>query len=219
MDPPPARRVQRRQVSSVADVGVFHSWSCPPQRPGRPWSRPSSPAQPTRLPPPSPRFRYYSAVPGSRTGLIPCRPQTPWCDRLRRSVRHGVAPSTTARYCAVPRRSLGLRGFPCCVPGIPPPWPARPCPHGSSVGACHAAGRASRVASIPLFHACYRHYPGGTGRCSRRSLPDRWQPSPLFRRVGFRVTRFEACSAFTRVVVAVGNRVTPVPPRRSVRAR
>ena len=24
----------------------------------------------------------------------------------------------------------------------PPPWPARPCPHGSSVGACHAAGRA-----------------------------------------------------------------------------
>ena len=91
----------------------------------------------------------------------------------------------------------------------PPPWPARPCPHGSSVGACHAAGRASRVASIPLFHACYRHYPGGTGRCSRRSLPDRWQPSPLFRRVGFRVTRFEACSAFTRVVA----RVVAEPPR------
>ena len=91
----------------------------------------------------------------------------------------------------------------------PPPWPARPCPHGSSVGACHAAGRASRVASIPLFHACCRHYPGGTGRCSRRSLPDRWQPSPLFRRVGFRVTRFEACSAFTRVVA----RVVAEPPR------
>ena len=51
----------------------------------------------------------------------------------------------------------------------PPPWPARPCPHGSSVGACHATGRASRVASIPLFHTCRRHYPGGTGRCSRRS--------------------------------------------------
>ena len=37
-----------RQVSSVADVGVFHSWNCPPQRPcssHRPvWSRPSSPA-------------------------------------------------------------------------------------------------------------------------------------------------------------------------------
>ena len=37
------------------------------------------------------------------------------------------------------------------VRASPPPWPARPCPHGSSVGACHAAGRASRVASIPLF--------------------------------------------------------------------
>ena len=95
------------------------------------------------------------------------------------------------------------------VRASPPPWPARPCPHGSSVGACHAAGRASRVASIPLFHACCRHYPGGTGRCSRRSLPDRWQPSPLFRRVGFRVTRFEACSAFTRVVA----RVVAEPPR------
>ena len=83
------------------------------------------------------------------------------------------------------------------VRASPPPWPARPCPHGSSVGACHATGRASRVASIPLFHTCRRHYPGGTGRCSRRSLPDRWQPSPIFRRVGFRVTRFEACSAFT----------------------
>ena len=78
----------------------------------------------------------------------------------------------------------------------PPPCPARPCPHGSSVGACRATGRASRVALIPLFHACRRHYPGGTGRCSRRSLPDRWQPSPLFRRVGFRITRFEACAAF-----------------------
>ena len=33
------------------------------------------------------------------------------------------------------------------------------------------------------------------------------------------IIRFEACSAFTRVAVAVGNRVTPVPPRRSVRAR
>ena len=46
-------------------------------------------------------------------------------------------------------------------------------------------------------------YPGGTGRCSRRSLPDRWQPSPFQRRVGFRIVRFEACSAFTRVVACV----------------
>ena len=47
-------------------------------------------------------------------------------------------------------------------------------------------------------HAC-RRYPGGTGQCARRSLPSRWQPSPFYRRVGFRITRFEACSAFTKV--------------------
>ena len=40
-------------------------------------------------------------------------------------------------------------------------------------------------------------------RCSRRSFPDRWQPSPFQRRVGFRSARFEACSAFTRVVACV----------------
>ena len=63
-----------RQVSSVADVGVFHSWNCPPQRPcssHRPvWSRPSSPAafpnplgcRPLTVTRLSPRFRYYSAV-------------------------------------------------------------------------------------------------------------------------------------------------------------
>ena len=54
-----------------------------------------------------------------------------------------------------------------------------------------------------LFHTCHRQYPGGTGRCSHRSLPDRWQPSPFPRRVGFRITCFEACAAFTRVVACV----------------
>ena len=63
----------------------------------------------------------------------------------------------------------------------PPPCSVRPGPRGLSVGACHAAGKASRVASIPLFHTCRRHYPGGTGRCSRRSLPDRWPAGGLGR--------------------------------------
>ena len=62
---------------------------------------------------------------------------------------------------------------------------------------------ASRVAAVSLLHACRRQYPGGTGRCSRRSLPDRCQPSPFQRRVGFRITRFEACSAFTLVAACV----------------
>ena len=73
----------------------------------------------------------------------------------------------------------------------------------------HSTDRASRVATVPLFHACRRHYPGGAGRCERRPLPDRWQPSPIFRRVGLRVARFEACSAFTRVAA----RMVAEPPR------
>ena len=63
----------------------------------------------------------------------------------------------------------------------------------------HTTDRASRVATLSLLHACRRQYPGGTSRCSRRSLPSQWQPSPFYRRVGFRITRFEACAAFTRV--------------------
>ena len=39
-------------------------------------------------------------------------------------------------------------------------------------------------------------------------LPDRWQPSPCGRRVGFRITGFEACSAFARATA----RVVAEPP-------
>ena len=87
--------------------------------------------------------------------------------------------------------------------------PAQPAPRGGPVGPCHATGRASRVATLPLFHACRRQYPGGTGRCPRRSLPGRWQPSPKPGRVGFRVTCFEACSAFT----CVAARMVAEPPK------
>ena len=51
-------------------------------------------------------------------------------------------------------------------------------------------------------------YPGGTCRCMCRSLPDRWQPSPISRRVGFRIARFGACSAFTGVAA----RMVAKPP-------
>ena len=78
--------------------------------------------------------------------------------------------------------------------------PAGPAGPSRDSGWCvHTTDRASRVASIPLLHACRRQYPGATGWCVRRSLPCRWQPSPYYRRVGFRITLFEACSAFTRV--------------------
>ena len=118
---------------------------------------------------------------------------------LRPALLSNRAPSLRRHYSASP-----------VLRASPPPSPARPDPRGLSVGACHAAGRASRVASIPLFHACRRHYPGGAGRCMCRSLPGRWQPSLYLRRVGLHVTRFEACSAFTRVAA----RMVAEPPTR-----
>ena len=50
----------------------------------------------------------------------------------------------------------------------------------------------SRVAPVFLLCACHRHYPGGTPGCTYRSLPQKWQPSPYLRRVGFRISFFEA---------------------------
>ena len=76
--------------------------------------------------------------------------------------------------------------------------PAGPaCPSRGSDWCVRTTDRASRVAPILLFHACCRHYPGGIGRCLRRSLPNRWQPSPENGRVGSHVASFEACSAFS----------------------
>ena len=89
------------------------------------------------------------------------------------------------------------------VRASPPPWRPGLAPHGVPVGSVHTTDRASRVASIPLLYACRRQYPGGTGQCARRSLPSRWQPSPFYRRVDFRITRFEACSAFTKVAARI----------------
>ena len=88
-----------------------------------------------------------------------------------------------------------------------------PCRPGLTLAGCRLAratppDRASRVASILLFHACCRHYPGGTCRCMCHSLPDRWQPSPFSWRVGFRVERFGACSAFAHAAA----RMVTKPP-------
>ena len=104
---------------------------------------------------------------------------------------------------------------PPALPGLPRYYkpirhPAGPaCPSRGSGRNVRSTDRASRVAPAPLFHACRRHYPGGTGRCVCRSLPGPWQPSPKNRRVGFRITRFEACSAFTRVAA----RMVARPPK------
>ena len=95
-----------------------------------------------------------------------------------------------------PLRSTGitrlLRYYEPLRHPVGPSWPSRV--PGWRV---HATDRASRVAAVSLLRACHRQYPGGPDRCSRRSLPGRWQPSPYCRRVGFRITLFEACSTFT----------------------
>ena len=61
----------------------------------------------------------------------------------------------------------------------------------------------SRVAPVFLFYACHRHYPGGIPGCTHRSLPQRRQPSPNYRRVGFRIPIFEACSTFTLITACM----------------
>ena len=111
--------------------------------------------------------------------------------------RHSRRPSSF-RHRSTPEVPFLDRHYPASsvVRTSPPPRPAQPAPHGVPVGACHTTDRASRVAPIPLFHACRRQYPGGTSRCACRSLPGQWQPSPTYRRVGSRIPGFEACSAF-----------------------
>ena len=71
------------------------------------------------------------------------------------------------------------------------------CPSRGSGWCVHTTDRASRVATSSLFHTCRRHYPGGNGPVYLSPLfPVRHRPSPCLGRVGFRITLFEACSAF-----------------------
>ena len=73
-------------------------------------------------------------------------------------------------------------------------------PHGLPVGTCHAIFRAFRVATSLILPACQCQYPGGnrpvivspTSR-SVIGLPQNLEWT------GFRIARFEACSAFTHM--------------------
>ena len=62
---------------------------------------------------------------------------------------------------------------------------------------CQPPQGASRVAHIPSSVHAVAITPAETVGCPRRSLPKRRRPSPKCRRVGFRVTLFEASSAIT----------------------
>ena len=221
----------------LRDENLAHRLRCiaPLLQLPRQFPKPAPYAISTRCPrtsPRPPRQRRHCGVPASRLPresprATPCRPAHETAARVLPSLSHvtrsGVSgPSPTlvgsrqwSCLSPFPHRSRTRapslrRHYPASavLRAHPPPRPARPAPHGGPVGACHATDRASRVATTPLFHACRRHYPGGTGRCARRSLPRRWQPSPRRRRVGFRITSFEACSAFTRVAA----RMVAEPP-------
>ena len=69
--------------------------------------------------------------------------------------RHSRRPSSF-RHRSTPEVPFLDRHYPASsvVRTSPPPRPAQPAPHGVPVGACHTTDRASRVAPIPLFHAC-----------------------------------------------------------------
>ena len=73
-------------------------------------------------------------------------------------------------------------------------------PHGLPVGTCHAIVRASRVATSLILPACQCQYPGGN-RPVPVSLTSRSVIglSHIVKWVGFRIARFEACSAFTHI--------------------
>ena len=157
--------------------------------------------------------RLSSAVPSLEHVMLPGFPVIVRGNRQS----HSRDPSPF-RHRSSPEAPFLHRHYPVSSVLRASPPPCRPDTGSSPVQALTLAGcrlaratppdRASRVASIPLFHACCRHYPGGTGRCMRRSLPDQCQPSPFPWRVGFRIARFGACSAFTHVAA----RMVAKPP-------
>jgi hypothetical protein len=124
--------------------------------------------------------------PGARFPNLPSLATSCVCLELRLLPSTGITPASSD--------TTGLSAT--------PPRPA--CPSRDS-GWSHARPRdgASRVASVSLFHACHRHYPGGITGCTLRSLPLQCQPSLSLSQVGFRHIRFEACSAFTHVTACM----------------
>ena len=76
--------------------------------------------------------------------------------------------------------STGITPLPRYSEPLRHPASPRPLPAGSPVPCVHTPDRASRVAAAPLFHACRRHYRGGT--------------------VGAPVARFPTCASLPRVI-------------------
>ena len=83
----------------------------------------------------------------------------------------------------------------------PPPATAQSVPRGPLVGALRSC-----CGGFPVYHraplpTCRHPYPGELARCSLRSLPARYQPSPCFNWVGVRIhvfSRLTRCSFILR---------------------
>ena len=154
-----------------------------------------------------------STVPSTNSGQVPSlgHVMLPGFLVLIRGHRHGHSRDLSPfAHRSSPEAPSLCRHYPASTVLRASPPPCRP---NLALTGCRLAratppNRASRVALTLLFHACCRQYPGGTRRCVCRSLPDRWQPSPFSRRVGFRIERFGACSAFTHVAA----RMVAKPP-------
>ena len=186
----PSRRVRRGLPRSSGER------TSPRPRPGGRGAATGKPARSF----PTPRHLPVSRPIGPRLPSLPHAARSGVPEHLAEVLDSRHSPRLFPPSFALPRprplRSAGvtrpLRYYKPLRHPAGPSWPSRV--PGWRV---HATGRASRVATASLLRACCRHYPGGNARCSRRSLPDRWLPSPRNGRVGFRICLFEACSTFT----------------------
>src|SRR6266542_2782558 len=93
----------------------------------------------------------------------------------------------------------------------PPPQRARPVPRGLPIGRTHPATPWGFPCCVDLPTRMPPPLPR-RNRWRHPSLdsPQQWQPSPYSRWVGFRVTLFEACSAFTARCSLHARQVTKV---------
>ena len=142
------------------------------------------------------RAGHRPALPSLRRAVPPAALEPSWAGRLSPMTR-SVAASCTA---------LELRPLPSAgITRLPRYY--GPLRHLARPGLA-LAGRRWEVTRLHRrgfpcgtrspVRACRRHYPGGAAGCFA-PLAQRHRPSPFLRRVGPRITLFEACSAFTRV--------------------
>ena len=144
--------------------------------------------------------------------------------RLPSSMHAGTpTPAETVR-CICRFSSRSVVGLPLIsggsAPALPVSRPAR-CSHHIpacmvakllNTALCHQSASVYIVTSVDR-PGCYQPKATIVGWCShtpgKRAFPRRTEKCGLFRRVGLRVARFEACSAFTRVAA----RMVAEPPR------